>query len=115
MPTAAIMAPRSYTTLGGLLDTTNQPRNVPPVMASWQMIATSQIPINLTVRTSTDCSEIYVGAFSNLVFVLRERPSIMLAREVAALTGEVAFICHVRADVAVNYPAAFAVATGVRA
>jgi hypothetical protein len=39
----------------------------------------------------------------------------MLAKELFALNGQVGFVCHVRADVAVQYPAAFAVVTGVRA
>jgi hypothetical protein len=32
MPNAAIMAPRSLVKLGGLLDTTNQPLRVPPML-----------------------------------------------------------------------------------
>jgi hypothetical protein len=34
---------------------------------------------------------------------------------VYAATGQIGFICHARLDVAVEYPAAFAVVTGVRA
>lgn len=113
--TAAIMAPRSLTTLAGLLDTTNQPRQAPAVIAKIPFLTTSQIPVNLTVGTSTDCSEIYLGDFSKLVFIMRERPSIQLAGDLFAGTGEIGFICHVRADVAIQYPAAFAVVTGVRA
>jgi HK97 family phage major capsid protein len=67
------------------------------------------------VGTSNDCTEIYLGDFTKVVFVMRERPSILLARELFATTGQVAFVCNVRADVAVQYPAVFAVVTGVRA
>ena len=84
------------------------------VIAQIPFLTTSQIPINLTVGSSTDCSEIYGGNFPMVSFVMRERPSIMLANELFALNGQVGFVCHVRADVAVQYPAAFAVATGVR-
>lgn len=115
MPSAAIMAPRSVTTLGGLLDTTNQPRARPGLLDPVKFIATSQIPTNLTVGTSTDCSEIYVGDFANVVFAMRERVSVQLLKELFAATGEIGFMCHVRADVMVLYPAAFAVVTGVRA
>lgn len=115
MPTAAIMAPRSQVTLGSLADTTGQPVEVPPMLRTMSMVATSQIPVNLTVGTSTDCSEIYIGDFTKVAFVMRERPTIQLAGEMFATTGQVAFICHVRADVAVLYPQAFAVVTGVRA
>ena len=114
-PSAFIMAPRSLTTLGGLLDSQNNARRVPPMVADIPFLATSQIPINLTVGTSTDCSEIYAGDFTKMVYVMRERPSIMLAKELFAANGQLAFICHARLDVAVMYPAAFAVITGVRA
>ena len=115
MPTAAIMAPRSLTTLGGLLDTTNQPRQRPDLLSGMRFIPTSQIPVALTVGTSTDCSEIYVADFSRLVFMMREQMSVQLLVERFADSGQVGFLCHVRADVVVQYPAAFAVVTGVRA
>jgi HK97 family phage major capsid protein len=114
-PSAFIMAPRSLTTLGGLLDSQNNARRVPPIVADVPFLSTSQIPINLTVGTSSDCSEIYTGDFTKMVYVMRERPSIMLAKELFAANGQLAFICHARLDVAVMYPAAFAVITGVRA
>ncbi|MFO1306618.1 MAG: phage major capsid protein [Burkholderiales bacterium] len=115
MPTAAIMAPRSLTTLAGLLDTTNQPRRVPPAIEKWQFIPTSQIPTALTVGTSNDCSELYVGDFSKVIFFLREGVAIQKLTELYAATGEVGFVAHVRVDVGVLYPAAMAVVTGVRA
>lgn len=113
-PTAAIMSPRSLVKLAGLTDTTGQPIEKPSMLAGWNMIATSQIPNNLTVGTSNDCSEIYVGDFSKVHFMMREQMSIQVANELFAGTGEIGFICHVRADVAVMYPKAIAVVTGVR-
>ena len=115
MPTAAIMAPRSLVKLGGLISTTNEYLDPPKMLASIKQIATSQIPINLTVTTSTDCSEMYLGDFTNMLFAMREGVSIQLLREAYASTGEICFTCHVRADVLVNYPQAFAVVTGIRA
>ena len=114
MPTAAIMSPRSLVKLGGLVDTTNQPLRVPTMLEPMKFIATSQIPNNLTVGSSTDCSEIYVGDFSRLVFMMREQMSVQLLVERFADSGQVGFLCHVRADVVLQYPAAFAVVTGVR-
>ena len=114
MPTAAIMSPRSSAVLAGLLDTTNQPRQAPAMLAPWQMIDTSQIPINLTVGSSSDCSEIYVADFTNFVYYMRETPSFRVVDQLYAGTGEVGFIAHARVDVACLYPAAFAVVTGVR-
>lgn len=113
-PTAAIMSPRSRVTLAGLVDTTNQPLAVPPLVSDLKLITTSQIPNNLTVGTSTDCSEIYVGDFSKVIFVMRESPSIQLADQLFATTGQLAFICHARVDVIVEYPQALSVITGVR-
>lgn len=114
-PTAAIMSPRSLVKLGGLLDSTGQPVNMPAMLQPVKLIATSQVPNTLTVGTSADCSEIYVGDFSQMYFAMRESVSIHLLQEAYAATGEIGFACHVRADVVVNYPAAFAVVTGVRA
>lgn len=114
MPTAAIMAPRSLIKLAGLTDTTNQPLRKPELLANLPLFATPQIPINLTTGTSSDTSEIYLGDFSKMYFLMRENLSIQLLRESFATTGELAFLCHVRADVVITHPKAFAVVTGVR-
>jgi HK97 family phage major capsid protein len=114
MPSAAIMSPRSLTVLAGLLDTTNQPRRQPPILDNTKFIATSQIPNNLTVGTSNDCSEIYLGDFSRVIFMMREGISIQVLRELHAGTGEIGFACHTRLDVAVTYPKILALVTGVR-
>lgn len=114
-PTAAIMSPRSLVKLGGLTDTTNQPLRVPTMLEGVKLIGTSQIPNNLTVGTSTDCSEIYIGDFSSVHFAMREEVSVQLLSELHAATGEVGFACHVRADVVLTYPTALAVVTGVKA
>ena len=113
-PTAAIMSPRSLITLAGLKDTTNQPLEPPVLLEPLKMIATSQIPNTLTVGTSTDCSEIYVADFRAALFMMRETLHVQLLIEKYADTGELAFVCHARADIALTYPAQFAVVTGVR-
>ena len=114
MPTGAIMSLRSLVKLGGLVDTTNQPLRVPMMLEPVKMFATSQIPNNLTVGTSSDCSEITVGDFSKLLFAMRERLSIQRLDQTFATSGQVGFLVHVRADVLVTYPKAFALVTGVR-
>jgi len=113
-PTAAIMAPRSLVGFASLADTTNQPLRRPDLLQNLQMLDTSQIPVNLTVGTSNDATEIYLGDFRWCMFAFRENVSIQLATELFALTGEVGFVCHVRADFVALYPSAFAVITGVR-
>lgn len=114
IPTAAIMSPRSLITLAGLKDTTNQPLLKPQMLEQMQMLTSSQIPNNLTVGTSTDCSEIYVGDFTKMVFMMREQMAIQTVSEQFATTGQIGFVCHMRVDVAVMYPAALSVITGVR-
>ncbi len=114
MPTAAVMSPRSLIKLGGLLDTTNQPLRIPGMLEPVKMIATSQISNTLTVGTSADCSQIFVGDFTNLFFMMRESLSVQMLNELYAGTGEIGFACHMRVDVVLAYPAAFAAVTGVR-
>lgn len=114
MPSAAIMSPRSRVKIGSLAATDGQPLQVPPMLSGLNMLTTSQIPNNLTVGTSADCSEIYLGDFSKLVLGMREQLSIQVMEEAFADYGQIGFMCHVRMDVAALYPSAFAVVTGVR-
>ena len=114
LSTAAIMSPRSLVKLGGLTDSTGQPLQKPDMLKEMQFLATSQVPNTLTVGTSADCSEIYVGDFTRMVFMMREFMSIQKLDQAFATTGQIAFIGHVRADIAVQYPKAFAVVSGVR-
>ena len=114
MLTAAIMSPRSRVKLAQLADTSGQPLQVPPMLSGLDMITTSQIPNNLTVGTSTDCSEIFVGDFSKLVLGMREQISIQVMEEAFADYGQIGFMCHARLDVAALYASAFAVVSGVR-
>lgn len=114
MPNAAIMSPRSLVKLGGLVDTAGQPLQIPSMLASVKQLSSSQVPNNLTVGGSNDCSEIYVGDFTKMVVMLRENVSVQLVSELFAGKGQVGFVCHVRADFAVLYPKAFTLVTGVR-
>jgi HK97 family phage major capsid protein len=114
MPTAAIMAPRSWVRLMAAVDSAGQPKQLPKALESLRMVSSSQVPINLTVGTSTDCSELYVGDFSKMSLMIRETASFEMQRELYAETGQIGFVGHLRADICVWYPAAFAVVTGLR-
>lgn len=114
-PTAAIMSPRSLVKLGSLTDQTGQPLRKPEMVEKLSLLSTTAIPDDLEVGTSEDCSEIYLGDFTKMNFMMREQVSIQVAKELYAGTGEIAFFCHVRADIAVLYPKAFARITGVKA
>lgn len=114
-PNTAIVSTREDETIALFADTTGQPLRRPDALADWKFLTSSQIPVNLTVGTSTDCSEIYVGDFGMFSYFIREGISVQLLNELYAATGEVGFVCHTRVDVAAMYPKAFAVITGVRA
>lgn len=114
-PNSVILSVRDEGKLAGLEDTLGQPLNRPPVIAGWNFIPTSQLPVNLTVGTSSDCSQAFVGNFSGFTYFMREGITVLLVRELYAATGQVAFACHTRVDVAASYPKAFAVVSGIRA
>ena len=73
------MSPRSLTVLAGLLDTTTRE---PAILDSTKFIATSQIPNNLTVGSSSDCTEIYLSDFSKFIYFMREGVSIQTLKEI---------------------------------
>jgi HK97 family phage major capsid protein len=114
VPTAAVMAPRTLVGFNSLADTTNQPLQPPALVRDMRMFATSQLPVNKTVGTSTDCTDIFVGNFDRVRFFMREQMSILRADQLFAGTGQVGFYCHVRADVICTYPTTLAVISGVR-
>ncbi len=115
MPNAAIMSHRSRVTLGSLVDTVGQPLNTPPMLQSVRQYSTSQLPNNLTVGSSTDCSQMFVGSFGYMGYAMREGISVRAMEQTFAATGEVGFFCHARVDVFVTHPAVFAQVTGIRA
>jgi len=114
MPTAAIMAPRSLVKLGALADTTGQPLQVPSLLQNIKLLQTSQVPVNLTVGASVDCSDIYLGDFTQMAFAVREQASVVVNDSIAADYGQIVFVVHTRVDVLVMYPAAFCLISGVR-
>ncbi len=114
LPTAAIMSTREDESVANFADTTGQPLRRPDALKNWKFQTTSQIPTDLTVGTSDDTSEMYVGDFSNFTFFMRQAVSIQRLSELYAETGEIGFVAHARLDVAAAYPKAFTVITGAR-
>ncbi|WP_051046970.1 phage major capsid protein [Nocardia asiatica] len=111
-PSAVILAPRSITSLSKLKDSQGAylapPAGLPPILP------TKQVPTNLTVGTSNDTSEIYVGQWNMLAIGIRTSFALEVLRERFADNMQVAFLAHMRADVAVLQPAAFTFDVGVR-
>jgi HK97 family phage major capsid protein len=111
---AFIHNPRTERVLAKLKDSTSQPLRMPDKLVNMARLPTNQVPINLTVGTSNDCSEVYVGDWSRLLIGIRTNFEIQLLTETYATTGEYALLGWLRADVQVADGAAFHVNTGVR-
>ncbi|MFI0596142.1 phage major capsid protein [Streptomyces griseus] len=111
-PTAVIDAPRTEQGLAKLKDTAGQ--YIQPPAGLLTRYPTNQIPTNLTVGTSTDCSEVYTGDWAQLYFGLRTGPMNIQLVERYADVGQVALLIWMRGDIALAHGEAFTVDTGVR-
>ena len=113
-PNAHIQAPRTSTSLSKLREATTSAYLAPPPNML-PMLTTKQVPINLTVGTSTDTSEIYTADWSQLMIGIRnEFRLIPLKERYLADNLQVAFLAYLRADVQLAQPTAFVVDTGIR-
>jgi HK97 family phage major capsid protein len=116
-PNAIIQAPRSETSLSKLKEaTTNAYLRPPSALDNIPRLNTKQIPINLTVGTSVDCSELYTAQWDQLMIGIRTEFNIQFLRErFLADNLQYAFLAYLRADIQLSQPTAFNVDTGVRA
>jgi HK97 family phage major capsid protein len=113
-PTGIIDAVRTEQSLSKLRDTTNQYIAPPAYLQGFPRYPTKQVPINITVGTSTDCSYVFTGQWDQAWVGLRTGFGILPLVERFADTGQVAFLAWLRADVQLAQAAAFNVDTGVR-
>lgn len=119
-PNAVIYSPRTAGELDLLRATTGEPLSPPGSVAAVQRLFTNQIPNNLTQGTSNDCSEAYVGDFSQALIGMRREVVVEVSRiaNVGATsmfsTLGVAIRAYLRADFQLARPGAFRVVTGVR-
>lgn len=113
-PNAHIQAVRTSTSLSKLKEATTLAYLQPPA-TMLPMLPTKQIPINLTVGTSTDCSEIYTGQWNMLMYGIRTNFALKFLGERFIDSGQYGFLAYLRADVQLAQPGAFNVDTGVRA
>jgi HK97 family phage major capsid protein len=104
-PNAQIMAPRTPQSLAKLRDTTNQYIAPPTYLDDVERLQTKQIPVNLTVGTSADCSEVYTGQFNQLMIGIRINLEIAFLRERFVDNGQYGFFAWLRADVQLAQPA----------
>jgi HK97 family phage major capsid protein len=112
-PTAAIMAPRTRFALAGLADTTGQPLRRPDVLERLKFLATTRLPVDETQGTAENASTLVMGDFAQLMVGVRSSLRIEVLRELFAENHQYGFVAHLRADVAVAQPGAFAKIVGI--
>ena len=123
-PNAQVLADRTARTLAKLRTVAGGEYLAPPAyIENVTRLTTTGIPVNLTVGTSSDCSDVftadwsqlYIGIHVNLVIeVLRERYMTTDGAETPA-GGQYGFLAWFRGDIQVARAGAFDVLTGVRA
>ncbi|GAB3790384.1 phage major capsid protein [Nocardioides ungokensis] len=115
-PTATITSPNAAVALASLTETTNAYLQPPSVLTNYVnplslLRTTGAVPANLTKGTGTALTEVYMGDFRQALLGLRTQFTLQTARELYRATGQVGIFGRMRADVGVEHPAAFAVAT----
>jgi HK97 family phage major capsid protein len=114
-PNAILYSSRTQTQIDKLEDSTGQPLRAPRSISELPQLVTNQIPNNLTVGTSTDCTEVYVGDWPEALVGMRSSIQLRVLTERYADVGQIALRAMLRADVQLAHPALFAVVQGVRA
>lgn len=113
-PNAFIYAPRTGSSLAKLKDSTGQYLRPPVALDEITRYETGQVPVNLTVGTSTDTSDVFTGDWSELLIGIRTQLEVSILKERSADVGAFELLAWWRGDVAVARPGAFDVITGVR-
>jgi HK97 family phage major capsid protein len=112
-PTAAILAPRTWRTISGFVDTTGQPLRMPQAIESLPFMATTQVPVNQTQGTATNASSIIIGNFQDLMIGVRTSLRVEVLRERYAEYLQYGFLAYLRADIQVARPGSFCVVNGI--
>jgi HK97 family phage major capsid protein len=114
-PNAMIFSSRSAKGLDKLKDSTGRYLAPPPGIAQIARLTSNQVPNDLTVGSSSDCSEIYIGDWSNVLLGIRTdmRFQIRVLNERFIDAGQYGLLAYLRADVQLAHPTAFNVLTGV--
>lgn len=114
-PTAQIMADRTARSLAGIKDTTGQYVAPPTYLDGVPRLSTSQVPLNLTVGTSNDTSDVFTADWREFYIGVRTQLQItILTERFMPDAGQYGFVAWWRGDMAVARPKAFDVVTGVR-
>lgn len=113
-PNAQILSDRTARTLAKIKDSNQNYVGPPAYLDEVQRLTTAQVPNNLTVGTSSNCSDIFTGDWSQLLLGVRTDITVTALKERYMDAGQIGFVCWFRGDVQVARPAAFDIVTGVR-
>jgi len=115
-PNAAILAPRTQTTLSKLHEggtATAAYLAPPPALDNFPMLVTNQVPVNSPKGTSNNASDVFVGQWDQLVIGIRVNVRMRILTERYADYNQVAVQADWRGDVAVLQPGAFNIVEGI--
>lgn len=118
-----VMNPRDWNTFKTMTDANGQPLLVPNYSEGVQnnniygheVLRTNLVPKNVTTGTSADTSYIFAGEFRFMEIVLAGGIELMVNDQTRASYLQTEVIAYTHADMAVHYPEAFEVLTGVKA
>jgi HK97 family phage major capsid protein len=116
-PTAILYASRTAVTLAKLKEgTTSAPLAVPPALVPVPRLVTNQVPTNLTIGTSTDCSAAFTGDYRKLAIGIRVGFQFEVSRDAgeAFKKGQVMIRARLRGDIGVLRSTFFTVTKGIR-
>jgi HK97 family phage major capsid protein len=115
-PSAVLWASRTEQTHAKFKTSIGSYAEPPSSVGQIPRLVTNQIPVNLHVGSSSDCSEIYVGRWSDVLVGVRTdmRFQVRVLDQRYIDNLRYGLLCYLRADVQLAHPAAFNVVTGVR-
>jgi HK97 family phage major capsid protein len=115
-PNAILWASRTAQTFAKFKDSQGRYLEPPSSLSDVQRLSTNQLPVNLTVGSANNCSEIYIGRWSDVLLGLRTdlRFQVKVLEERWIDNLQYGLLMWVRADVQLAHPTAFNVLTGVK-
>jgi HK97 family phage major capsid protein len=115
IPSGIIYAPRTHVALAKVRETATGGAYLQPPALLAPRYFTKTVPITLTVGSSSDCSYVFSGDWSQLLLGIRTELRIDVLKEaLMTAAGQYAYVAWMRADIQLAQPSAFVVDRGVR-